>query len=151
MDASKTTVFVSSCLLSKKCLYHGFLATFAKERLDQLREEGFKIIDACPEMLGGLPCPRAPARLKEGRLIARGEDVTGKFELGADLALNIIKKEKPAFALLLKSSPACDSIFGVFGKRVSFFCPVITCQRQNDWLFQLDLLLGRALPFHGSQ
>jgi len=151
MDVSKATIFVSSCLLSKKCLYHGFLATFAKDRLEELRQEGFKIIDACPEMLGGLSCPRPPARLKNGRLVAKGQDVTGSFELGADLALKLVKKEKPVFALLLKSSPACDPGFGVFGKQLSFFCPVIACQRKNDWLYQLDTLLGRALPFQESQ
>lgn len=144
-------IFVSSCLLGKICLYHGFKATFAIDRLEQLREEGFKILDACPEMLGGLSCPRPPARRQNGRLFAKGQDVTGSFELGSDLALKMVKEEKPIFALLLKSSPACDPGFGIFGKQLSFFCPVIACHRKNDWLFQLDSLLGRALPFQGSQ
>ncbi len=151
VKSSKQIIFSSSCLLSKKCLYHGFLATFAKERIDQLQKDGYKIVDACPEMLGGLPCPRPPARFHkcnqegcEGLIIAKGQDVTANFMRGADLAMRIIDKERPILALLLKGSPACDPEFGIFGKRVAFFIPAIDCHRKNDWLQRLALLLGRT-------
>jgi len=137
------TIFVSSCLLSKKCIYHGFLATFAKERIDQLREDGYKIVDACPEMLGGLPCPRPPSRFIEGGIRCGGKDVTAIFMKGADLAMRIIDQERPLLALLLKGSPMCDPESGIFGKRVAYYLPVIDCRRDNDWLQRLALLLGR--------
>jgi len=138
------SIFVSSCLLSKKCLYHGFLATFAKERIEELRKDGYKILDACPEMLGGLPCPRPPARFRNGMIMAGSQDVTANFMRGADLAMGIIDKERPRLALLLKGSPACDPESGIFGKRVAYFIPAIDCNRKNDWLQRLALLLGRA-------
>lgn len=137
------SIFVGSCLLSKKCLYHGFLATFAKERIEELRSEGFRILDACPEMLGGLPCPRPPARFRDRMIMAGRMDVTANFMKGADLAMKIIDKEKPILALLLKGSPACDPESGIFGRRVAFKLPAIDCHRKNDWLQRLALLLGR--------
>lgn len=139
----KDIIFVSSCLLSKKCLYHGFLATFAKERIEELRKDGYKIVDACPEMLGGLPCPRPPARFRNGMIMAGRQDVTANFMKGADLAMKIIDKKRPILALLLKGSPACDPESGIFGKRVAFLLPAIECHRKNDWLQRLALLLGR--------
>lgn len=139
----RESIFVSSCLLSKKCLYHGFLATFAKERIEELRKDGYKILDACPEMLGGLPCPRPPARFRDMRVMAGRQDVTAIFMKGADLAMRIIDKERPLLALLLKNSPMCDPNFGIFGRRVAFKLPTIDCNRKNDWLQRLALLLGR--------
>ena len=140
------TIFCSSCLLSKKCLFHGFLATFAKPTLDTLADAGFKIVDVCPEMLGGLPCPRAPARRREGRLWYGKRDVTPEFESGADKALKILKKASPIVVLLLLNSPACDPATGIFGKQAAALFPTIACHRTNKWRRELFDLL--KLPPH---
>lgn len=102
------TLFCSSCLLGKHCLYHGWLCTFALPALRDLEARGFRIVDACPEMLGGLPCPRRPSHISQGVVWVGRKNVTPQFALGAQLALEILKAAHPIAALLLKDSPSCD-------------------------------------------
>ena len=134
-------IFSSSCLLSKRCLYHGCIATFAKPTLDKLADAGFVIHDACPEMLGGLPCPRGPSRIRGGRVFAGNKDITHIFEAGADKALAVLAEISPAVVLLLKGSPSCDPIFGVFGKQAAGLFPAVGCSRKVDWRKRLFEIL----------
>jgi uncharacterized protein YbbK (DUF523 family) len=139
------TLFCSSCLLGKKCLYHGWIATFAQPALRDLALHGVRIVDACPEMLGGLPCPRGPSYVSNGivtQSVGRsGRDVTPQFVLGARLALEILEAAHPVAALLLKNSPSCDPGFGIFGRQAVRLVKVVSAKRGLDWEAELQGVL----------
>ena len=144
------TLFCSSCLLGKKCLYHGWIATFALSALRDLELHGVRVVDACPEMLGGLPCPRRPSYVSGGivrQSVGRaGRDVTAEFTLGAQLALEILEAARPvAAALLLKDSPSCDPEFGIFGRQAARLVRVVACKRGLEWEAELRRIL-QILP-----
>ncbi|MFA1013899.1 DUF523 domain-containing protein [Dubosiella newyorkensis] len=96
-------VGMSACLAGVNCKYNG------KNNYDSDLMERFKndeIILICPEMEGGLPCPRIPCEIKEGRVIdANGQDHTQAFEEGALHALDRIKDCD--LLVLQPRSPSC--------------------------------------------
>ena len=142
------TLFSSSCLVGKRCLYHGFPCTFALPALRDLEARGFRVVDACPEMLGGLTCPRRASYIFDGVVYqSRGtkgqKNVTPHFALGAQLALEILEAARPvAVALLLKDSPSCDPGFGIFGRQAAKLLPAIACKRGTEWEAELQKILG---------
>jgi len=144
------TLYCSSCLLGKRCLYHGWTCTFALPILRGLEAQGFRIVDACPEMLGGLPCPRPPSVLTEGvvwQSVGRGgrKNITPEFVFGAQKALEILKAARPVAAMLLKNSPSCDPGFGIFGRQAARIVPVVACKRGLEWEAELGKVLHRIL------
>lgn len=95
----------SACLLGVKCRYDGRDALNEKV-LTLLKTE--TLIPVCPEQLGGLPTPREPAEIKEGRVITRsGIDVTENFKRGAKEVLKIAKLFRIKEAVLKQGSPSC--------------------------------------------
>lgn len=77
-------------------------------------------------MLGGLPCPRPPAKRihdrvyetcteKSERKYVTGADITDAFELGAERTLAICRRYGIRKAILAKFSPSCDAN-GITGK-----------------------------------
>ena len=59
-------------------------------------------------MLGGLPTPRIPAEIVNGKVINRnGVSVDEAFRDGAEKALEIAKREKPDCIILQSRSPSC--------------------------------------------
>jgi len=113
-------ILVSSCLIDKRCRWHGRKAgysTFVRKLLKEQNVE--KLIDVCPELLGGLPCPRLPVKRLKGRVfetiadkkkrsLYTGRDVTEFFLKGANRTLEIALKEKPDLCILCQWSPSCD-------------------------------------------
>lgn len=96
-------ILVSACLLGCNCRYNAKV-------LQALDLEGFETVAVCPEVLGGLPTPRPPSEIKDGRVLSiEGRDVTQAFEKGAKKALEIMEKEGISLALLKESSPSCGS------------------------------------------
>lgn len=75
----------------------------------------YTVIDVCPEVDGGLPVPRPPTRIVQGRWIADGKDVTAEFRAGTEKALALAVKSGARRAYLVKNSPACDKGFGMLG------------------------------------
>ena len=73
-------IVVSACLLGENCKYNG--GNNRNERV--LRYvEGHEVITVCPEMLGGLPCPRKPVEWVGERVLTRdGDDCTENFRIG---------------------------------------------------------------------
>ena len=76
------------------------------------------VLPLCPELFGGLPCPRAPADFFDGdgadlvfgraRLIDRlGRDVSAPFVDGARIALELARAHGVRAALLKEGSPSC--------------------------------------------
>ena len=99
------TILVSACLLGENCKYNG--GNNRSERV--LRYiAGHEVIAVCPEMLGGLPCPRKPVEWVGGRVLTRdGDDCTEAFRLGVERALALIADKHVDLAILQSRSPTC--------------------------------------------
>ena len=100
---------VSSCLAGICCRYDG--KDKKNDKICKLIEEG-RAIPVCPEVLGGLSIPRDPAECKivDGTIkvfTKSGKNVTDAFYKGANIALEICKKEGINKAILQKNSPSC--------------------------------------------
>ena len=99
------TILVSACLLGENCKYNG--GNNRNERV--LRYvEAHEVIPVCPEMLGGLPCPRKPVEWVGERVLTRdGDDCTEAFRLGVQRAVDIIGDRQIDLAILQSRSPTC--------------------------------------------
>ena len=100
-------IIVSACLAGYRCRYDGKIVP--NEEIVALIKRG-EAIPACPEMLGGLPCPRVPSeRSADGtRVITReGGDVTEAFRIGAEETLRLARLYGCDRAILKARSPSC--------------------------------------------
>ncbi len=100
-------IIVSACLAGYRCRYDGRIVP--DDEIVALVKRG-GAIPVCPEMMGGLPCPRIPAeRTEDGlRVVTReGVDVTEAFDLGAKEALRVAKLFGCDRAILKGKSPSC--------------------------------------------
>ena len=98
-------VLVSACLMGFRCRYDGGTQRLAC--LDALRERHV-LIPVCPEVMGGLPTPREPSEIRDGRVVSRdGRDVTEAFRRGAREAEKIALACGCGCALLKERSPSC--------------------------------------------
>lgn len=100
-------IIVSACLAGYRCRYDGKI-TADPDVVALVKEGG--AIPVCPEMMGGLPCPRIPSeRTKDDlRVVSReGKDVTEAFALGAAEALRMAKLYGCERAILKGKSPSC--------------------------------------------
>ena len=117
---SLPAVLVSRCLLGVPCRYHGKTHRIGKRigrpaLIRRLRKR-YRIVDVCPECDAGLPTPRSPTRIVNGRWICNGQDVTAVFKEGAKIALTVARREGCQRAYLLRGSPACDRDNGTCGQ-----------------------------------
>ena len=98
-------LLVSACLLGLSCRYDGKSAP--NEEIIKLAER-HELIPVCPEQLGGLPTPREPAEIKDGRVMTRdGAEVTEQFERGAEQTVQLAKLLGCTAAVLTERSPSC--------------------------------------------
>ncbi len=96
-------IAVSACLLGHNCKYSGG-NNRSQKVLDYI--EGHEIIPVCPEVTGGMPTPRVPVELKDGKAINRdGEDVTTFFRKGVEETMK--KMVDIDLAILQPRSPSC--------------------------------------------
>ena len=96
---------ISACLCGVACRYDG--GTSFVDRLAALCDSGLALA-VCPEVDGGLPIPRPPCELKNGRALTRdGHDVTAPFEAGAAHALRLAQTHGIRLAILKENSPSC--------------------------------------------
>ena len=98
-------ILVSACLLGENCKYNG-----GNNRNESVLRyaAGHEVIPVCPEMLGGLSCPRKPVEWVEGRVLTReGDDCTEAFRLGVQRAMEIIADKQVDLAILQSRSPTC--------------------------------------------
>jgi uncharacterized protein YbbK (DUF523 family) len=113
---SKKTVVASACCCGVTCRWHG-KKTYKSPAIKKLEAEGIEVIPVCPEMLGGLSCPRPPVRTVKGRIYVTdeetrkdiGEDVTETFRQGALKALEQARLAGASRAYFFKTSPSCGS------------------------------------------
>ena len=100
-------ILISACLLGVNCKYDG--GSNRSEALVRLLE-GHELHTVCPEMLGGLPSPRTPAEIRDGRVVF--EDGTGAdeaFRAGARAGLALARMLRPDLVILKSRSPSCGA------------------------------------------
>ena len=98
-------IAVSACLLGERCKYSG--GSNLDERVAALAREHI-LIPVCPEISGGLPTPRTPAEIRDGRAVTKdGRDVTEEFVRGAERTMETVRREKPDLIILQPRSPSC--------------------------------------------
>jgi uncharacterized protein YbbK (DUF523 family) len=98
-------ILVSACLLGVYCRYDGRME--ADERVTALADR-FTLIPVCPEQLGGLPTPRQPVELLQGKAVARdGSDLTEAFGRGVEQVVRIARLTGARTAVLQPRSPSC--------------------------------------------
>ena len=112
-------IMVSGCLLGENCKYNG-RNNYSEKVAEFIK--GHEVFSVCPECLGGLPVPRVPAEIVNGVVINReGENVDIQFRKGAEIALEIARKESIDLAILQSRSPSCGvkQIYdGTFSKNI---------------------------------
>lgn len=96
---------VSACLIGENCKYNG--GNNANQKLiDFLQGKDYVVV--CPEVLGGLPTPRASCEIVAGRVMnTQKEDKTREFCEGAQIALQIAKEQAIDLAITQSRSPSC--------------------------------------------
>ncbi|MCR5330811.1 MAG: DUF523 domain-containing protein [Lachnospiraceae bacterium] len=98
-------IMVSACLMGQNCKYNG--GNNYSEKLLKFTE-GHEVIPVCPEVAGGLPTPRTPCEIVNGKIMsAKGEIRDSEFRKGAGECVAIAKKEKIDLAILQSRSPSC--------------------------------------------
>ena len=100
-------ILISACLVGEKCNYKGE-GNYSPE-IEKLREK-YDLVLFCPEMEGGMKCPRNPSEIKGNQVVQKdGTDVTRQFELGANKALALCKYLGITKAVLKENSPSCGT------------------------------------------
>ena len=100
-------IMVSGCLLGENCKYNGG-NNYSEKVAEYIK--GHEVISVCPECMGGLPTPRIPAEIVDGIVTNReGQVVDEEFRKGAQIALEIARKEQIDVAILQSRSPSCGS------------------------------------------
>mgnify|MGYP002733727621 CR=1 FL=1 len=98
-------ILVSACLLGVACRYDGQakLHPAVAALMDT-----YTLIPFCPEVYGGLPTPREPAELQNGRVAtSSGRDVTDAYRRGAQETLTLAMRMGCRVAILKERSPSC--------------------------------------------
>lgn len=115
----KEKILVSGCLIGLNCKYNG-----KNNYIEKINEflKDYDVIPICPEIMGGLPIPRKPAEIKDGKVVTiDGMDVTDNYIKGANEVLFLAKKYNIKKALLKSKSPSCgyNNIYdGTFTNRL---------------------------------
>lgn len=100
-------IMVSACLLGDNVKYDG-TNNQNNELIEFLKD--YEIIKVCPEVMGSLSIPRAPAEIRNDKIInQKGVDVTKEYTIGAKKTLEIAKDNDIKIAILKKNSPSCGS------------------------------------------
>lgn len=115
IDAAVPPVVMAKCLSGEVCRYHGKRVSRCRKLIEGLEAQGHRVVYVCPEMLGGLPCPRPPARRRGGRVWADGIDVTHNYDKGAAITLAACQQLGATVFYGVRNSPSCDP-GGVTGK-----------------------------------
>jgi len=91
--------------MGENCKYNGG-NNLSEKVLNYVKDH--EVISVCPEVMGGLSTPRIPAEIVNGIVTAKdGRNVDKEFRTGADLALEIAKKNQVDLVILQSRSPSC--------------------------------------------
>lgn len=104
-NQTEEKIIVSACLAGIPCRYNGKSASNL-EVINMIKQG--KAIAVCPEVLGGLTTPRAPAEIVGEKVKSvLKEDFTTEFILGAEKTLEIAQLNECKKAILKSGSPSC--------------------------------------------
>lgn len=107
MTQKKTCILVSACILGENCKFNG-KNNYSKEAVEFLSDK--EVVPICPETLAGMPTPREPAEIVNGRVTEiSGKDVHDQYSEGVSIAVDIISNQEIDYALLQSRSPTCGS------------------------------------------
>lgn len=110
---------LSACLCGVCCRYDG--KTKCVPEIKELYDSGRALL-ICPEVMGGMPTPRAPSEIVGERVVSvNGDDNTEYFRKGAQAALEICQEYNVKKAILKQNSPSCGTkqvYDGTFGGRL---------------------------------
>ena len=126
---SKEKILVSGCLLGEKCAYDAF--SRLNEDVAELSSV-FDCVSVCPEILGGLGCPRQMHEIAggtgedvlRGTAVVKsisGKDRTQEFIRGAELTLSKAETLGIKAAIMKSHSPSCGKYnvySGYFDKKL---------------------------------
>ena len=110
-------ILVSACLLGDLVRYNSEILPDCPSILKKWDQEGL-VIPVCPEVIGGLSVPRAPAEIQGGEgkdvvagiakvININGQDVTDAFLTGARETLRLARESGAEYAVLKARSPSC--------------------------------------------
>lgn len=117
---AEAKILVSACLMGHAVRYDGTAKPLRHAVLDRWQAEG-RLVLICPEMSAGMPVPRPPAEIADGRsgaevlagrarvIEATGNDITDGFRRAAENALALALASGCTHALLIDGSPSCGS------------------------------------------
>jgi uncharacterized protein YbbK (DUF523 family) len=135
-DPDKPPLLISACLLGVACNHEGRGSPRAV--VDELAQR-YRLVPVCPEVLGGLPTPRAAAEIIGGdgadvltgadlggsggaRVVnVEGDDVTAAYRRGAEAAVTVARAVGATRAVLKARSPSCGTAAvydGTFSRRL---------------------------------
>jgi len=98
-------ILVSACLMGYDCRYKG--DNCKCEKLLALKGDNI-LIPVCPEQLGGLSTPRLPGeRVGDKVLASDGSDISEQYCRGAEIALDVAKRNAVDLCVLKANSPSC--------------------------------------------
>ncbi|MDD3393324.1 MAG: DUF523 domain-containing protein [Clostridia bacterium] len=98
-------ILVSACLTGQNCKYNG-QNNYNQNVIDFI--QGHHVIQICPELLGGLGCPRESVEMVNGAIMTKnGKDFTAQFRNGVNIAMEKMKDKNIDLAILQSRSPTC--------------------------------------------
>ena len=151
------TALISACLLGIACRYDGACSPDALDE-ETINSLDLHLVPVCPEQLGGMPTPRAPAETQGGdgrvvlagkaRVVNRdGQDVTHHFLRGARHTLRIAQLTGASMMLFQPRSPSCSvsrTYDGTFsGKLVEGMGVTAALLRQETEMELVEIDIGR--------
>ena len=102
-------VLISACLLGVDCKYNGSNNKLDDKIIHSLKEK-YNLIPVCPEIMGGMPTPRNPIEISDGKVFDYdGEEFTKEFEKGSEEVVKLAKLYDATIAILKENSPSCGS------------------------------------------
>ncbi|MDU1400270.1 DUF523 domain-containing protein [Finegoldia magna] len=102
-------VLISACLLGVDCKYNGSNNKLDDGIIHSLKEK-YNLIPVCPEIMGGMPTPRNPVEISDGKVFDYdGEEFTKEFEKGSEEVVKLAKLYDATIAILKENSPSCGS------------------------------------------
>ena len=114
---SSKKILASACLLGELVRYNHEILPKCPLILKEWEQDG-RVIAVCPEVIGGLPVPRAPAEIQGGDgkgvlagkacvINIQGQDVTQAFLTGARETMRLAEENDIEYAILKARSPSC--------------------------------------------
>lgn len=98
-------ILVSACLVGQNCKYNG-QNNYNQNVMDYI--QCHTVIPICPELLGGLGCPRDSVEQVDGIFMTKnGKDVTKEYQKGVAVSMERIHEKEIALAILQSRSPTC--------------------------------------------